>query len=99
MLFPFRLALHTRVAVHSPEANAPDTRKRTASARRDFLARFERQDSDDIFDPADQGNGALRCLIVELGHAARTGWAPTIRWIALLLAVAMGVALVMAVWK
>jgi hypothetical protein len=99
MLFPFQRALRARVAAHSLRVNAPDRRKRATPACPDLLARAARQDPNDIFDPADRGNGALRCLITELGHAAQAGWAPTIRWIALLLTVAMGAALFMAVWK
>jgi hypothetical protein len=98
MLLPFQFTLRAHAAAQSPGANALDRRKDTAPARPDVLARFERQDPEDILDRADHGNGALRCLIMELGDAARAGWAPTIRWIAPLLTAAIGVALVMAVW-
>ena len=98
MWFSLHRALRAAIVAHSSGANAPEGRKRTPT-HPDFLAWCERQAPDDIPDPAAGGDGALRCLIVELGHAARAGWAPTLRWISLLLAVATAMALGMAVWK
>jgi hypothetical protein len=99
MLFPFQFARRARIAAGSWAVDACDYRKRIAPTCPDCMAQFGHQNPSDIHDPADWGKSALRCLFAELGQAARAGWAPTIRWIALLLSVAIGVALVMAVWK
>jgi hypothetical protein len=96
MLLSFLYTL--RAVASSSKANAVAS-KGTAPRCRDVLTRFECQDLDDIPHLVDQQSGALLCLVVELGHATRAGWAPTLRWISLLLALATGAALVMAVWK
>jgi hypothetical protein len=99
MLFPFQRAPRARIAAHVAGSNRPESPIRAAPPCPDFLAQLERQAPDDIFRAADQRNGALYRLVVELGHAARAGWAPTIRWIALLLAVATAAAVLIAAWK
>jgi len=44
----------------------------------------------------DQGGSVLRCLIKEIGQAARSGWPQTVRLIALLVVAAGAMAFVLA---